>query len=827
MISPALLGCLSFSAFAADGIGLTAVPPAEVHVPGGPVPDPPSAIPIQGPWRLIGSVDGVRSYEAPIPIRPRSLFFQSAPEGMRLLRHGMGLTYGAGFEDRGRMGSWEFTADSVIVRIAPSEDPPYPGEYKLVYREAYKREQELYPAATDATDPDWPRRSMQVGDVTREGLYLPVPSRMAWVVDVPKGAVLRFTPLLIPPEVNDLTTSDGADINILADNKPLARVRVRPGEDLEEIAIPLAPVEGTTIRLVVNTADQDPVRDHVFLAQPQIYVPSDKPRRMVLVFVDTLRRDHLGTYGYERAPAPAIDALAAQSVVFEDARSVAPWTLPSARSALTGKEPEVWTAAETLSQRLAARGWATGAYVGNIYLSSNFDMAAGWGEHGCINWPAADVQVERGIRFLREHADQDALVMVHLMDLHLPYKEPFWYWRRYVDHQPEGLGLFFSRNILMRVARVQRPELRQYLIDRYDQNLAYVDDAVSRLLREAGDDATVVFFSDHGEEFFDHDDLEHGHSLYDELMRIPLFIKDGQLAPRRVPEPVSLLDLTPTLLDLLGLSHDGLDGRSLLPEARGERSEPHRPIAFGRVLYGETGWGTVLDGQKWIYRQGAEHIYDLAADPGELADLRNERSPLPGRAALEQALGRKVRLGFRLSPGEKGAPTSGVEVRVPGGIELYWIADDPTQKSTALVKRVDDETISASFTGFLTIQREVFIVPRRPAEEVVGEVTLRMARPTALPMTLLRRPIDAEYQPLAKVSYGARGYEIGWAVVPEPAGEEINAFNAEMKAGLEAIGYLTDDREPGPSRRGPKVPLEEEEEEPEPPAQNPPSTTTP
>lgn len=790
---PAALFPLLVGAAHADGIGLVDLPPADIRLPGGPAPSLPEAIPIHGPFRLVGVMNGTRAYEAPLPIHPHVLFFSQAPEGMRLLHVGGSMRYAAMLEERGLPNSWEFTADSIIVRVSASEPPPVPDEYRLVYPQAERREAALHPTEEQAGDPRWPIQTAQVGDVSRRGVYLPVPSTIAWNVDVPAGAVLRFSAGIRPAEIDDGSDSDGADLNILVDGKPIDRVRIQPGGAFSAMDIPLTAAAGRTARIELRSADADPTRDHLFVAEPQIVVPQSAPRRLVLLFVDTLRRDHLGTYGYTRRPAPGLDTLADQSVVFEDARSVAPWTLPATRAALTGQEPEFWSAARTLGERLSQHGWATAAYVGNVYLSSNFGMDAGWGEHGCVNWPPADMQVDRGIDFLARHPDQDSLLMVHFMDLHLPYKEPPWYRHLYTKANPVGVGDFFTRTMLLRVPPLQRDELKQYLIDRYDQNLRYVDDAVKRLVAAAGPDATIVFFADHGEEFFDHDDLEHGHTLYDELIRIPLFVRAPGLAARRVTEPVSLLDLTPTLLDLLGMSDASLAGRSMLPLARGEAQPDaaHRAIAFGRPLYGEVAWGVAQDGEKYISREGAEHLYDLGVDPHELSDLNAGDADLaPSRAALAEALHRDVRLAYRISPSGAMAPSTAIEMHVPGGIAHVWIGDDPTMKSKAVVKRVDDDTISVTFSSESYIQREVFVVPNDDPAQTTNGVTVRLARPMANPMFLAWQPPSDIPVTLAKLSSGSRSYVVTWATLPLPAGDDTRGFDPEMAAALGALGYL-------------------------------------
>lgn len=791
-----LVGALLSFAQAGE-VGLAEIPPADVRV----APDTsmviPEVVPIAGPWRLVGSVRGVRSYEARLPLRTRALFFTSAPDGMRLLKDGRSLTYAGLLDNRGTDDTWEISSDGIVVRVAPDEPPPAPDAYRILFPKAVERERSLHASALDSQDPAFVVRSVQVDDTTRRGLYLPTPSDISWQIDVPDGGWLRFDAGILPPELDDRTRSDGANLEIELDHEPAFRVRLEPGP-MQTYRVDLARWAGKTARLHIRSSDGQPLRDHVFLAEPVVYVPRPDPKRVVLVFVDTLRRDHLGTYGYERAPAPGLDALAAQSVVFDDARTVAPWTLPSARAALTGQQPEHWASSRTLGERLAAEGWATGALVGNIYLSSNFEMSTGWGEHGCVNWPPADLQVDRGLDFLRRHADQNALLMVHFMDMHLPYKEPPPYWGLYAKETPEGVGMFFTRTMLLRLPRGLRPQLKQYLVDRYDQNLRYVDDAVRRLLRGVGDDATVVFFSDHGEEFFDHGDLEHGHTLYDELLRIPFFIHSPGLEPRRVTDPVSLIDLTPTVLEILGLPIDGLAGRSLLPQARGEVSAPRRPIGFGRVLYGEIAWGSLLAGRKYVSREGAEQLYELDRDPLEEHPLAPYAKLVDtSRDALAEATGFEVRRAWRIVPSGASAPSSALEVRVPGGVEAAWVGDDPTMKSTASLRQRGDESVIAAFSGMYGIQREIFVVPRRPIDEVTPEVTIRLDRPSSLPTPLIWQEPGAEPVELARVTAGGRGYVVTWATVPLPAGEGIDATDPEMNAALRAIGYLGDREDAG------------------------------
>lgn len=783
-----------------DGIGLADVPFAELSVASAAPSSDADVIRVDGPFRLVGVVRGVRAYEAPIPVRPRALFFDSPPEGMALERGSRELRFAGDIDDGGYPDTWDFSADSLTVRVAAKGRPPAPGELVLRYPSAREREDDLWRARAAGGpegDAEFVVRSAQVDDVTRRGLYLPAPSVAGWDVAIPEGAVLRFEAGILPPEIADGARSDGANVEVRVDGTLAATVRARVG-GFEDVRVPLARWGGRTARITVSTTDgateAERVRDHVFVVGPSVYVPSARPKRTVLVFIDTLRRDHLGIYGHARGASPKIDRWAEGAVIFDDARSVAPWTLPSTRSALTGLQPEFWAGARTLPMRLAAEGWATAAYVGNVYLSSNFEMSEGWGEHGCVNWPYGRVEVDRALDFLDRHDDQDAMVMVHFMDMHLPYKEPASYRGLYEGTRPANLPEIFNRPILMQAARTNRQAIHTYLTARYDQNLRYVDDEVARLLAAAGDDATVVLFADHGEEFFEHGDLEHGHTLYDELLRVPLVVRAPGLAPRRVTAPVSLLDLTPTVLELLGLGDPSLQGRSLVPIARGE-ADPAllaRPITFGRPLYGNEGWGSLLGGLKYISRGGQELLFDLTKDPDEADDLRPDRDPAPARAALAEGLGRGTALAYRLFPRGRGPGPFTVELRVPGGIAQAWVGDDPTNKSAAEIARLDDETLTASFNSLRGFHREVFVIPNGDAVATAPTVTVRVVRPGASPIPLDPLPADGAGDALARVSSQGRSLEVTYAAIPFPAGNAAIGVDDEQTAALRALGYLDD-----------------------------------
>ena len=774
-----------------DSVGLDFRAPARVVIPASTAGPTPERFSVLGPFRLAGAVAGVRTYEAANPVRPRALFFERQPLEMELFKGERRLAYDADPAHRGMAGAWEVNGSSVMVRIRPETGHPVSGQYTMVYPPATEREESLRFRGGDAVA--WSIRSAQVDDVSRHGLLLPTGSEAVWSVQLPERARLRFEAGVLPPEISEGDDSDGATVDVLVDDQVVHSVHVALGA-FRAFTLDLGLTGRHTVAF--RTHDANPHQDHVFVASPTVYAQGAKPKKVVLAFVDTLRRDHLPTYGYTRDTAPKLDRWAKDAVVFEDARTLAPWTLPSTRALWTGRQPEVWSSSLSLQEALRIRGWATGAFVGNVYLSSNFGMDRGWGEHGCLNWPGAAYETFRARDFLRRHADEDAMVMVHFMDMHLPYKEPAKYRNLWAKADPRGLEPMFNRMILMRVAMHQRELLRPYLIDRYDQNLRYIDDELSAFLNELDDDTTVVLFSDHGEEFFDHGEVEHGHSLYDELLRVPLIIKSPGLAARRVPAAVSLMDVAPTLAELLGLPADALggatEGRSLAGIAKGiaDDSFEHRALAVGRVLYGGVQWGSVRDQTKYLSTAGREQLFDLAADPGERKDLAPSGGDVRGgRQALAEALNRGIVQALRISPTGRANKEILVDVHVPGGVAHAWVGDDPTSVTLAEIRGIDGEFVHLAFESRLKEHREVFIVPTRPADEVVYEVGVKLVGRLPGFERLKGAPHDGSGSALSRTRSGATALGVTWAVVPLPAGDAIIGADGELSGALEALGY--------------------------------------
>lgn len=777
-----------------------------------PAPEGPLAA---GPFRYAGTTRaGMHRWIAPLPYRPRGLFFQDAPAGLELADAEGPLAFDRfGLHDR---ATWSHDHRSLYV-YTPSEAAPTG----------------LHLTWPDAETREFDRRQAGVGKAfvdgtTHEGIGLACGSTASMTVRVPdQAAELSFTPVLVPPEILAGEVPSDAQLEVRIGEGPQAvpLATLRVGEHHGRVHLDLSEHAGQEVTL----AFRGDTAGAVFLSGPVVHTRQASPPRVVFVFVDTLRADHVTQLGYERDTTAPLQPFFDDAAVFTQARTIAPWTLPSARTTLTGRMPEAWDVAPTLAERLGESGWSSGFFAGNLYLSAQLGLDRGFDLHKVTLWPGADEVTSDALAFLDAHDGEPVFLQVHYMDAHLPYVEPPSHRTRYAAADvPDGLREQFHVSDV-RGAGVLDDDAIQWIRDRYDNNIRFTADHVARLLEALDDDDIVVFYSDHGEEFFEHNAFEHGHSLLDELLHVPLAIRAPGLAAGPVDAPVSLLDVTPTVLDLLGRPAEGLDGTSLGPVASGDADAAAaleaRHVAIGRTLYGTPMWGLLHEHQKWIMVDGREAVFDLATDPGET-------TPLPPvgdtwRRELAGALERPVVEGWRweVSRAKPGPnPPHEALCTVPGGFRDVVVADDPLGKHQATARRVDDAEAARIlehweapehrrpdgaghvFLAFDGHGPEVVAAPVLPMAEVGHEAqcTVRwcVRHPKAnreCPRTTLSiepaRPAgfdDVARTPLARGMW-SRQRQFLWGLGIAPVlGTDADHRPDELRDALEAIGYTED-----------------------------------
>lgn len=397
---------------------------------------------------------------------------------------------------------------------------------------------------------------------------------------------------------------------------------------------------------------------------PSVHTLSSSPhkiRRILLLSMDTLRADAVSTLSKGASSTPSLDALAADSIVFSRASSPAPWTLPSFASVMTGLAPAVHQVKSptqrvpdsltTLAERFQDTGYLTAAIGHQPWLRPEQGMAQGFmsfdisprDEFGrslgsrllARLFPArlkptltTPEITDFAIAWLQQHAQEDFFLWVHYFKPHGPYVPLGPYRPR--ENPPEGMGYSFGGGPAIRDGVFIPPEKRGWVRKLYESEVHLVDDNAGRLLAELKrlgiyDDTLIVFLSDHGEEFWEHDLFEHGHSLYEELLHVPFFFKLPEAkAGERREERVSTGTLYPTLLELCGMKTDPrwLSYASLIPLLKGEPFE-NAPISSSSPLHYEDKEDVVFGRYKAIHTLHTDRIwiFDLEADPGERHDL--------------------------------------------------------------------------------------------------------------------------------------------------------------------------------------------------------------
>jgi arylsulfatase A-like enzyme len=382
---------------------------------------------------------------------------------------------------------------------------------------------------------------------------------------------------------------------------------------------------------------------------------ADPQTRVILMSIDTLRADRLGSYGYQRPTSPVLDGLAAQGVRFTNAYAPSAWTMPSHASLLTGLYPRSHGVTVThstlpkdvprLPTLLAEAGFATGATVNVGLIGSNRGFADGFGSFSYVP-PTEDSEGtapavnERALEWLRSQRGKPAFLFVHYYDVHSDYNPAQPYRDMFVEPYRGGLDGTSYQLRQVRIGNLRLgPMDARHLSNLYDAGIRQLDDELGRFFAGLGslERTFVVIVSDHGEEFMDHGSVGHGRTLYEELVRVPLIVLGpGIPAGLVVEEPVSLVDVTPTLLSLVGAAIPaGLEGRDLshLWASAAEGDRDGLPVFFeADQWYHNPKKNTRRAIRRGSYKLHTESIseqselYDLSRDPRELENLA-ERAP--------------------------------------------------------------------------------------------------------------------------------------------------------------------------------------------------------
>ena len=486
---------------------------------------------------------------------------------------------------------------------------------------------------------------------------------------------------------------------------------------------------------------------------------------VLLVSIDTLRADHVGSYGYQAAATPVIDALAARGLRFEQAETVTPLTLPAHTSLLSGTFPSfhgvrdngsfyVGDEVTTLAEVMKAHGYRTGGFVGAYVLDhrwgiaqgfdhyyddfdlSRFEMAAGI---DAAQRPGSEV-VDHALAWLAGAGDQPFFAWVHLYDPHSPYVPPEPYRSRF----PATLEGAYDGEIAATDAQVGR------LIDFLTS---------SRRLANT----VIVVVGDHGESLGEHGEQQHGFFVYDASVRIPLIVAGPRVPTRAVPDQVRIVDVMPTILELAGVeAPPAVQGVSLMPLGRGERQDllGFSETWYPRYHYGWSELTAVRDGRYKFIAAPRRELYDTKADPGELHDVAASNPRVAD--ALERALAdMTAKLAVAATPQKPRPVEPEVEERlrslgyVAATVSRATLADrlrgDPKDKIGLynLLKRAAQDSVDGRLDEGIAKVREVLAADPEviEAHTMLGNMNVKAHRlPEAIAAYKKALAIDPEHE---------------------------------------------------------------------------------
>ena len=379
---------------------------------------------------------------------------------------------------------------------------------------------------------------------------------------------------------------------------------------------------------------------------PDAGQPAAPPRRpsIIVISIDALRRDHVGHYGYERDVSPYLDRLAEESLVFDRAYAVAPWTLISHMTMMTGLYPtqhgvmevdtKISPSIPLLSERLHDLGYYTIGLTRGGWLSSRYDFDRGFDAFRAhTNGAVMDAHLRE--EMAKRPPDRPLYLFLHVWDVHCGnlsapgstiYTAPAGYENLYVAGAEERLAGIQAKRLYKGEISATEEQI-EALVALYDGSIRYVDDLIASWVEEWRadgllDDALLIITSDHGEGLWQRGSKNESHGgVYEEGLRVPLLIRfpGGEHGGERRPEIVSHVDLVPTLLDYLKLPREPwIAGRSLLDE-----------LPDDRVILAELSAVTVT--YRWphklVRRRTRTWIYDLESDPGERSVITEGTDP--------------------------------------------------------------------------------------------------------------------------------------------------------------------------------------------------------
>jgi arylsulfatase A-like enzyme len=445
-------------------------------------------------------------------------------------------------------------------------------------------------------------------DVCYQALLAPAGSRIELELKAEKGDQLTFSLFNLQP--GNLTFR----VIAAARGKEELLFSSTPREQIGKVEKILLPITGRkNMRLILETQGQG-IGAWIAPCQLQSH---PRPRTVLILMLDTMRADHVSAYGYRRSTTPALDELAKRSLLFSRAFSTSSWTLPAHVSLFSGRDvlghgtvsPESVIPADLplLAETMQANGFVTLALTGGGFVDEHYGFYRGFQSYNSrsddvFQREAAGLLYDSFLEDVDNFSGQDLFIFLHTYQMHAPYKAPDRYFRAFnpsLDIRLQGVGsdLRLPGGSLHDLPAAAAAE-RQKLIDLYDASILYSDQELLKPVlaylhdHKRFDDALLVVLADHGEEFYDHGEWEHGHTLYQELTRIPLIIKLPQQKQGEIRrELISISDIAGLIQTQYGLNAAARSLRDRDPGGSQRVLELSLPVSpfhagsFGKVSF--------------------------------------------------------------------------------------------------------------------------------------------------------------------------------------------------------------------------------------------------
>jgi choline-sulfatase len=511
-------------------------------------------------------------------------------------------------------------------------------------------------AGTPAADEHWVAPDydslvtrLEIDGTTRRALAVRAPTLVSYFVDVPEHAHLVFgvggEGAASTATAHVVITPEGGEAHEVFSG-PVAAI-------WNDQSIDLAAWSGQVVRIELRVDGTSEGRigwavPAIMVDPPTVAAAGEPIRNVVVILIDTLRASKLRAYEpRSRVQTPVFDRLVEHGTLFERAQSEENWTKPSVASVLTGLTPATHgtktdaarlpDSVEMVSEAFDAASFATGSFIANGYVSDRFGFDQGWDHYTNMIRENRSTEAESVYReagdFIEQHRSERFFVYVQTIDPHVPYDPPAEYLRLY-DARTDYAGQVRPRMTadLLESAKRNPPGVTfdasdvTRLTALHDGEISYHDHWLGEFLTRldqlgVGSDTLFVITADHGEEFHEHGSWGHGHSVYQELLHVPLlFYRPGMIPEgQRIGRTVSTLFVSQTVVDAAGISGmTHAEGRSLMPDIRGDVPTGFQ-VAFSDFLDDRR----VIRAGRWkmIINGSNTKMFDLQEDPGEHTEV--------------------------------------------------------------------------------------------------------------------------------------------------------------------------------------------------------------